>query len=175
MIEARELFSSLTEKDLEIHVELADDAKYAMKGERTILFQLESSGSLEAHDVLYVPRLKKKLLSVSIMKNKGFVVIFRKAKELTHSKRASPNIKVSIGVREGNLYRSRAKLVQPLVHDNDNLCELWQKRMEHLLYNTLSTLREIVIGLAYFKVDQPGVCVQRVCALGKNAKAKQQE
>jgi hypothetical protein len=29
-------------------VELGDDAKYAVKGEGTILFQLESGGSLEA-------------------------------------------------------------------------------------------------------------------------------
>jgi hypothetical protein len=43
------------EKDSGIHVELGDDAKYAVKGEGTILFQLESSGLLEAQDVLYVP------------------------------------------------------------------------------------------------------------------------
>jgi hypothetical protein len=36
-------------------VELGNDAKYAMKGERTISFQLELGGLLEAHDVLYVP------------------------------------------------------------------------------------------------------------------------
>jgi hypothetical protein len=42
MTEARELFNSLTEKDSRIHVELGDDAKYAVKGEGTILFQLES-------------------------------------------------------------------------------------------------------------------------------------
>jgi hypothetical protein len=46
--EARELFNSLMEKDSWIHVELGDDAKYVVKGEGTILFQLESSGSLEA-------------------------------------------------------------------------------------------------------------------------------
>jgi hypothetical protein len=42
MTEARELFNSLTETDSGIHVELGDDAKYAVKGEGTILFQLES-------------------------------------------------------------------------------------------------------------------------------------
>jgi hypothetical protein len=52
--EALELFNNLT-KDSGIHVELGDDAKYAVKGEGTILFQLESSGSLEAQDMLYVP------------------------------------------------------------------------------------------------------------------------
>jgi hypothetical protein len=50
MTEVRELFNSLTEKDSGINVELGDDAKYAVKGEGTILFQLESGGSFEAQD-----------------------------------------------------------------------------------------------------------------------------
>jgi hypothetical protein len=38
MEKAWELWSSLMEKDLGIHVELGDDAKYVMKWEGTILF-----------------------------------------------------------------------------------------------------------------------------------------
>jgi hypothetical protein len=72
MTEAWELFSILTEKDLGIHVELGHDAKYVVKGEGTILFQLESSGFSLAHDVLYVPRPKKNFLSVLIMEDMGF-------------------------------------------------------------------------------------------------------
>jgi hypothetical protein len=48
MIEARELFSILTTQYSGSHVELDDDVKYAVEGEGTILFQLESRGSLEA-------------------------------------------------------------------------------------------------------------------------------
>ena len=55
MKKAQEIFSSLIEKDSGIHVELGDDAKYVVKGEGTILFHIESGGSLEYHDVLYVP------------------------------------------------------------------------------------------------------------------------
>jgi hypothetical protein len=55
MTEARELFNNLTE-DSGIHVELGDDAKYAVKVEGTTLFQLESGGLFEAQDVLCVPR-----------------------------------------------------------------------------------------------------------------------
>jgi hypothetical protein len=76
MTGARELFSSLTEKDSGIHVELDNDAKYAVKGVGTILFQLESGGLLEVKDVLYVLGLRKNLLSVSAMEDKGFVVKF---------------------------------------------------------------------------------------------------
>jgi hypothetical protein len=59
MTEAHELFSSPTESDADLHVQLGDDARYAVKGEGTIMFQLESGGLLDAHDVLYVPGLKK--------------------------------------------------------------------------------------------------------------------
>jgi hypothetical protein len=151
MTEAWELFNSLMEKDSGIHVELGDDAKYVVKGEGTILFQLESGGSFEAQDVLYVLGLKKNFLSVSVMEDKGFAVMFKKGKVLIRPEGASPDTTVSIGVREGNLYRLKGKPIQALVHDSDNLCELWHRRMGHLHYRALLILREIVIGLPYFK------------------------
>jgi hypothetical protein len=64
------------ERDSDVHVQLGDDAKYAVKGEGTIMFQLESGGSLDAQDVLYVPGLKKNFLSVSTMEDKGFFITF---------------------------------------------------------------------------------------------------
>jgi hypothetical protein len=99
------------EKDSGTHVELGDDAKYAVKGEGTILFQLESGGSFEAQDVLYVPELKKNFLSVSVLEDKGFVVMFKKGKVLIRPEGASPDTTVSIGVREGKLYRLQGKPV----------------------------------------------------------------
>jgi hypothetical protein len=56
-----------------------------------------------------------------------------------------------------------------LIHNNDNLCELWHRRLGHLHYKELSILRNIVIGLPEFSIEQKGVC--RGCALGKNAKS----
>jgi hypothetical protein len=67
MIEAREKFSSMMEKNSRIHVDLGDNSKYVVKGEGTILLQLESGGSLETHDVIYVPGLKKNMIPVSFM------------------------------------------------------------------------------------------------------------
>lgn len=128
-------------------MELGDDVRYAVKGEGTIMFQLELGGFFEAQDVLYVPGLKKNLLSVSVMENRGFDIMFKKGQVLIHPERASPDTAVSIGVREGNLYRLRGKPVQALVHDSDNLCELWHGRMGHLHYRALSILAEIVNSL----------------------------
>jgi len=76
MTSAHELFTSLTKQDSGVHVELGNDAKYTVKGVGTILFQLELGSSLEVKDMLFVLGLKKNLLSVSIMEDKGFVVEF---------------------------------------------------------------------------------------------------
>jgi hypothetical protein len=119
--------------------------------------------------VLYVPGLKKNLISISVMEDKGFTIMFKKGKVLICPEGASPDTRVSIGVREGNLYRFKGKPVQALVHGNDNPCELWRRRMGHQHYRALPILREIVTDLPDFSVEQHGVC--RGCALGKNAKA----
>jgi hypothetical protein len=55
--------------------------------------------------VLYVLELKNNLLSVSILEDMGFVVTFQKGKVLISLKRASSQTAISIGVREGELYR----------------------------------------------------------------------
>ena len=46
----QELFNRLTESDSRIHVELGDDAKYAVGGEGIVLFLLELGGSFDAQD-----------------------------------------------------------------------------------------------------------------------------
>ena len=168
MMEAQELFSRLMERDLGIHVELGDDAKYAVKGEGIVSFQLVLGGSFDAQDVLYVPGLKKNLLSILVMEDKGFVVTFQRGHVLICPEGASLDTEVRIGVREGNLYKLQGKPVQALVNDSDSPCELWHRRMGHLHYRALSILREIVTGLPDFSVEQQGVC--RGCALGKNVK-----
>jgi hypothetical protein len=110
MRKAQELFSSLTKEDSRIHVELGDDTKYAMKGEGNILFHLESSGSFNVQDVLYVSGFSKKFLPISVMEDWGFFNTFQRGKVLMHLYRASLDIEVVIRVREGNLYRLECKL-----------------------------------------------------------------
>jgi hypothetical protein len=84
MTEERVLFTSLMEKESKVHVELGDDSRYAVNGERKITFHFELGGSLDSHDVLYVLGLKRKLRSVSSMKDKDFSVTFQKGKVIIH-------------------------------------------------------------------------------------------
>ena len=55
-----------------------------------------------------------------------------------------------------------------MVHDSDNRCELWNKRMGHLNYKSFSVLKDIATILLYFSDELQGM--HRGCALGKNAK-----
>jgi hypothetical protein len=57
-------------------VELGDNAKYAVKGVGTITLQLESGKSLHMRDVLFVPGLRKNLLSISTLEDRGYRVAF---------------------------------------------------------------------------------------------------
>jgi hypothetical protein len=47
-----------------------------VKGEGIITFQLDYGGSLDAHDVLYIPGLKNNFLSILAMEDMGFVITF---------------------------------------------------------------------------------------------------
>jgi hypothetical protein len=58
-----------------------------------------------------------------------------------------------IGVRKGNLCRLQGELVRALVHNIDNLCEMWHKRMGHLHHKVLPIMREIVKGFLDFSIE----------------------
>jgi hypothetical protein len=76
MTRSHKSLMSLTEKNSRLQVELGDNSKYAVKGVKTTLFQLKSIKPLKMSEVLYVPRLKKNLLSISTMENIGYEVEF---------------------------------------------------------------------------------------------------
>lgn len=49
------------------------------------------------------------------------------------------------------------------MHDNDNLWELWHKRLGHLHYGVSSILKDIVQGLLDLKFEKKGVCNWQAC------------
>jgi hypothetical protein len=118
------------------------------------MFHLESVGSLDAHEVIYIPSLKKKLLSVLAMEDRDFFVTFHRGNTLICIKKYSPENALVVGVREHTLYSLQGKPFQDLVHKSDNLCELWNKRLGHLHYRELPILREIVISLLEFSIEK---------------------
>lgn len=86
------MFFSLTEQDLGVQVEVGDDAKYPIVGIGTIPFQLESGNSLDFDDFLFVPSLKKNLLLVLVIEDKGYAIEFKNQHVLIRLKESITSI-----------------------------------------------------------------------------------
>jgi hypothetical protein len=72
----RDHLTNLVEKETNIHVVLGNDAIYNVKGAGTYTFQLDSDMHLQLSEVLYVPGMKRNLVSIYALEEKGYKVTF---------------------------------------------------------------------------------------------------
>ena len=105
---------------------------------------------LHIDDILYVPGLKKNLLSVAGLEDQGYRVLFMD-KVFLWAKDTDPNSAVQIGVREGGLYKASKDPSHALVHHIVDPCEVWHRRFGHLHYTALPRLQKMVTG---FMIDR---------------------
>jgi hypothetical protein len=172
MIGVREHFFDLRDPEVRIEISLGDDRVVRVAGIGTIAFRRESLPPISFTDVLFIPGMKKNLISVSTLQDKGLEVTFRGTEVLIYPWGSSLDPGKVIGVRDEKLYKL---LFQPLCalaasSDNDRqLCELWHRKMAHLHHGALGGLREVVTGVPQISIEHRDVC--RGCALGKFAKA----
>ena len=129
---------------------------------------MDSGTNLKITKILYVPGIRKNLLTVSALEGKGFHVTFMEGKALLWHKDSSLESAIEIGVRIGGLYKLLGHPIQALVHNTVSLCELWHHRFGHLHYEALPKLQNSVTGMPNILNDHDGVC--RGCVLGKNVK-----
>ena len=66
----------LSEHESPQKVKFGDDYQYPIKGSGESSYKLDSGKSLTMNEVLFVPRLKKNLLSISALDAKGMRVAF---------------------------------------------------------------------------------------------------
>jgi hypothetical protein len=104
MTRYREHHTDLVEKDSRSHVVLGDDARYTVKGFGAISFQLDSSTPLHLSDVLFVPGMRRNLVFISALEDKGYKVAFSYGKVLSWHKNSSMGSTRVIGVQEDSLY-----------------------------------------------------------------------
>ena len=64
----------MIEKDTNLEIILGDNATYPMKGTGTVTLHLNQGQALFLQDLLYILDLKKNLVSISVMEDKGFKV-----------------------------------------------------------------------------------------------------
>ena len=96
-----------------------------MKGFGSTSLQLESNNLLHLNDVLYVPGMKRNLVFISALEDKGYRVTFADGNVLAWHKNSSMNTTKVVGVREENLYHLGTLPSQALLHDSTNINELW--------------------------------------------------
>jgi hypothetical protein len=139
-------------------------------GSGTVSFQRESLPPMLLREVLYVPGLKKNLVSISTIEERGYEVLFRDGQVLLFPKGSNITSAIVIVTRHEKLYKLMFQPTRALFHstNNNDLCELWHMRMAHLHHEALRVLREIVTGVPYFSTDYRELC--KGCALGKYTK-----
>ena len=136
----RQYFLDLTETRLDLKVVPGDDSPVKVVGRGTVSFERDHGKSMKLRDVLYVHGLKKNLVSVSTIEDRGFWLVFRYGHVLIHPKGSNITSIVQIGVQSGKLYRLSFQLHHALAHDNSSdcgdLCEFWHRRMAQLHHPT---------------------------------------
>jgi len=81
MTRNREIFNDLDGKDLQMHNDMGDDGKQNAIGIGKITFHRELDFPLRLKDVTFVPSLKKNLISIAVLEDRGYDVILSKGKE----------------------------------------------------------------------------------------------
>ena len=103
MNDDKSLFSTLEEKDLQMCIKMGDHGKYRVSSEGTVVFKREHGAPLTLTDVKYVPGLKKNLVSVAMLEDKGYDVVFSKGKVFL--RHIDTRYNKRIGIRVKNLYK----------------------------------------------------------------------
>ena len=92
----RDFFLDLDEKDLGVHIEMGDDGRYSATGIGTISFERESGKPFILKELMHVPGLKKNLMSVVMLEDKGYDVVFSEGKNFLRSKATGETWRIGV-------------------------------------------------------------------------------
>ena len=133
----KESFVKLSEHESPHKVKLEDDYQYPIKGSGESSYKLDSGKSLKMKNVLFVPGLKKNLLSIFALDAKGMRVAFVDGQVLMWPKGKTFYDAIVIKEQEGGLYKLKGQPNQALVHETVEPNEFWHRRLAHVHYRAL--------------------------------------
>ena len=139
-----ESFINMSEHESHHKVKLGDDYQYPIKGSGEASYKIDSEKSLKMKDVLYVPGLKKNLLSISALDSKGMRVSFVDVQVLMCPIGKTIEDAIVIGEEDGDLYKLKGRSEQALVHESIEPRELWHRRVAHVHYRALLLASKVV-------------------------------
>lgn len=175
MTGVREYFSELSESSTNIEVVLSDGRDFRAVGVGTLTFQRESKPLLKVSYVLYVPGMRKNLISISALEDTGYEVLLRGGQVLMYPRGTPAHSARVIGVHHAKVYKFAFQPLLALSSTIDSrtssskLCEIWHCRMGHMYHGALRTLQEIITGVPDFNTDNFDTC--RGCVMGNFSKS----
>ena len=143
MMGDKELFSDLEEKDLQMDIEMGDDGRCSVIRIGTITFERDSGNPFLLKDVMHVLGLKKNLVSVTMLEDKGYDVVFSEGKSFLRHKTTGQTKRLGIRVKnlcklEVDGYVAMMGKAEELVIQDEG--ELWHRILGNLHYGALKIL-----------------------------------
>ena len=96
MTRDKELFTDLEEKDLQMHIDMGDDGRYSATRIGTITFERELGKPFLLKYVMHVPGLKKNLVLVAMLEDRGDDVVFSEGKHFLRHKTTGQSKRIGI-------------------------------------------------------------------------------
>ncbi|MCO5572608.1 hypothetical protein L7F22_026365 [Adiantum nelumboides] len=168
----KDLFCSLDAAPAGKKVTCANNASYPIKGVDKILITILDGSDLCLPDVLYVPGIKKNLLSVSSLAKNGLRVIFEDDRCIVRDRENGYSL-ITTGTLENGLFvlDRYEKQIHACITETKTQAmqdaELWHARFGHVGYGSLMTLQRhnMVHDLSLLEMPPRHVC--EGCVLGK--------
>ena len=115
MTRFKESFVKISKHESPHKVKLGYDYHYPIKGGGESSYKLDSRKSMTMKELLFVPGLKKNLLSISTLDAKRMRVAFIDGQVIMWPKGKTIDDVVVIGEKEGGLYKFKSHSEQALV------------------------------------------------------------
>ena len=107
---------------------LGDNSTYPVKGVGNVTLQLNQGNTIHLQEVLYVPDLKKNLVSILAIEDKGFKVAFIDGKVRVLKRNFKDAF--TLGFRVDTLYQVGGSPLGAMSCDTSLQFELWHRRFD---------------------------------------------
>ena len=155
-----------------MHIEMGDDGWNNATKIGTITFQRDSGKPFQLKDVMHVLCLKKNLVSVAMLEDKGYDIVFSDVKAFLRHKKTIQAKRIWIRVK--NLYKLEVDGCASMMGKAEKLVsrdegELCHRRLGHLHHGDLKFMQQISTRLLMGKLAQLDQC--KGCTMGKYVKS----
>ncbi|PHT41242.1 hypothetical protein CQW23_20096 [Capsicum baccatum] len=142
---SKELFSTYAPAQAEETIYMANSATAKVEGIGKVCLKMTSGKVLTLNNVLYVPELRRNLISVSLLDKNGFKCVTVSGKIVV----SKGEMYVGKGYLEEGLYKMNIMTVEMNKHSNSSYLlesyNLWHERLGHVNYKTLRKLINLEI------------------------------